>query len=468
MSLRRYSDKPHFDWITFSIYLSLVLIGALSLYSVLYDKDNPYSFFDFNTELGRYTLFIGISLLLFFISYMIDWNFWYTFSYPIYILSILLLIGVLIFGVEIKGAKSWFSVYGFSFQPSEFAKLGTALAISSYLSSYKVSLENIKNVFIAFSIFLLPVFLILLQPDAGSALIFFSLLILFYRAGFNMLFYIILALLIGTFIATLVYNPVFVTIAALVLGLSIVIFLYYQKMILYPGLLMVVATAIYFYYIGYKYLVILGLSIIFLFATIYNWLQKRDNSIFLIPLTVVFVTILSFATNFSFYNILKPHQQERINVWLNPEKCDPRGSLYNVLQSQTAIGSGGVTGKGYLKGTMTHLNFVPEQSTDFIFSSIGEEQGFIGVLSVIVLYMLLIIRVFMIGERGKTRFIRYYAYALGGYIFIHFFMNVGMNMGLLPVIGIPLIFISKGGTSLVIFSIMMGILLRMDSIRSVR
>ncbi len=468
MSLRKTLDQSGFDWITFAIYLSLVIIGAVSLYSVLYDKDNPYSFFSFNTEMGRYVIFIIISLFAFLIVYLIEWKFWHTFSYPIYLLGILLLISVLIFGSDIKGSRSWFYFFGFSFQPSEFAKFGTALAISSYLAHYKNNLRNSKNIAIAFAIILTPVLLILLQPDAGSALTFISLLLLFYRAGFTPLFYIISGILIATFITTLVYSPYLVSIAALILSFGAILFLYFNNKYWYPVYIIFTATGIYLFTQGFHIYVIAAMFLILFATSILHWLKNRENTIYLISFTVLFIISLSFLTNYSFNNILKPHQQERINVWLNPEKCDPRGSLYNVLQSKTAIGSGGLTGKGFLKGAMTHLNFVPEQTTDFIFSSIGEEQGFIGIVSIIVLFLLLLTRILIIAERGKTKFVTYYGYALAGYIFIHFFMNVGMNMGLVPVVGIPLPFISKGGTSLLVFSIMLAVLLKMDTERNVR
>jgi rod shape determining protein RodA len=468
MSLRKAIDRRGFDWITFAIYISLVIIGTISLYSVLYDKDNPYSFLSTNTEMGRYVIFVILSLSAFLIVYLIEWKFWYTFSYPVFLFGILLLIGVLIFGSDIKGSRSWFYFSGFSFQPSEFAKFGTALAISSYLAHYKNNLKNLKNIAVAFSIILLPMLLILMQPDAGSALTFFSLLILFYRAGFTPLFYIISGILIAAFITTLVFTPYWVSLTALIVSFGILVLLYSKRKFWFIIYIVFTGFSIFIFIHDFRIYTIIAMILILFLFSILHWLKNRENSIYLIPFTVTFIITLSFLTNYTFNNILKPHQQERVNVWLNPEKCDPRGSLYNVLQSKTAIGSGGFSGKGFLKGAMTHLNFVPEQTTDFIFSSIGEEQGFIGILSIIVLFFLLITRILIIAERGKTKFITYYGYALAGYIFIHFFMNIGMNMGIVPVVGIPLPFISKGGTSLLVFSIMMAVLLKMDAERNIR
>ena len=468
MLLKNIIERKGFDWLTFVIYLSLVLIGVISLYSVLYSKEDNLNIFSLNNEMGRYLVFVLISLFLFFITYLIEWKFWYTFAYPIFILSLILLVAVLIFGSDIKGSRSWFSIMGFSFQPSEFAKFGTALALASFLAHYKNNLREVNSVMQAMGLILLPVALILLQPDAGSAAVFFSLLILMYRAGFTPLFYMISGLLAATFITTLIYNPRIVSIITLIISLVLLAIFYFEKKIWYILLFIAIISGGYLFWLGYKYIAILIMFFMLLIFTFLYWLKNRVNSVFLIPFTTVSIIAISFATNYTFYNILKPHQQDRINVWLNPEKCDPRGSLYNVLQSKTAIGAGGFEGKGFLKGVMTHLNFVPEQTTDFIFSAIGEEQGFIGVLSVIILYLLLLMRIIIIAERGKTLFITYYGYAVAGYIFFHFFMNIGMNMGLVPVIGIPLPFISKGGSSLIMFSIMLAVLLRMDADRNIR
>ncbi len=468
MSRRKVIDQRGFDWLTFTIYISLVTIGALSLYSVLYDKEAPYAFLDFHTQVGKYFVIIIVSIILFFISYVIDWQFWSTFAFPIYAISIILLLAVLIFGSDIKGARSWFNIFGFSFQPSEFAKFGTALAISSYLSHHKNDFRTLKSILQTSLIVIIPIFLILLQPDAGSAIIFLSILILYYRAGFTVLFYIIGGMLTATFIFTLIYNPQLVSFGALLLSIMIYSLLYSNKKYWNIAAILISIGAAFAYHRGFKIYTIAILSIVIMIVTFLHWLKNRENNIVLVPITALTIIFLSFVTNYSFHNILKPHQQDRLNVWLNPEKCDPRGSLYNVLQSKIAIGSGGIQGKGFLKGAMTQLNFVPEQTTDFIFSSIGEEQGFIGVVSVIVLFLLLVLRLLKIAERGKNNFISYFAYTLAGYIFIHFFMNVGMNMGLLPVVGIPLPFISKGGSSLIVFSIMMGVVLKMDAERNIR
>ncbi len=282
------------------------------------------------------------------------------------------------------------------------------------------------------------------------------------------LFYLITAILGSTFIGTLLYNPILISLISLNLGIFIYVFFYTNDRRYLIVFFAIAILSILLYSVVPPVYIVISLSLGLIGFSILHWIKNRVKSIVLIPTTLLTIIFLSFITNYTFNNILKPHQQDRLNVWLHPEKSDPRGALYNVLQSKAAIGSGGISGKGFLEGTMTHLNFVPEQSTDFIFSSIGEEQGFIGTVSVIVLFLLLFLRLIVIAERGKTPFVTYYSYALVGYLFLHFFMNIGMNMGLVPVIGIPLPFISKGGSSLIIFSMMIGALLRMDAERKAR
>jgi rod shape determining protein RodA len=468
MSLKKTIYTGGFDWLTFGIYLILVMIGAVSLYSVEYDPNNKYEFFNIASSQGKYLIIIVFSILLFYLAYLIEWRFWSFFSIPIYGLSILLLVAVLIFGSEIKGSKSWFNLIGFSFQPSEFAKLATAMAISAYFSQFKRDIHQTKIVLQAFGFIFLPVFLILMQPDAGSALIFMSIFLLFYKIGLPHFYYLIGAILTFTFILTLMYKPDIVSLGANIIALLIIALVFIQNRWVTLASIIIGALAIYLFYFFTSASVIIYLSILILAVSIYLYLKKGFGSVMLLPIALTIIMSLSFGTDYVFNNFLRAHQQDRINVWLNPEKCDPRGSLYNVLQAKTAIGSGGLFGKGFLQGNMTHLNYVPEQSTDFIFSSIGEERGFLGIAIIISLFSLLIIRIINIGERGKASFVTYFAYTVAGYILIHFIMNIGMNMGIMPVIGIPLPFISKGGSSLLVFSIMMGIILKMDNERSLR
>lgn len=468
MSKEPVIHQKGFDWITLSLYLSLVLIGWLMQYAVIYDEANPFSFFDLSSSIGKTSIITIVSLLIFFLGYVVEWKFWHTFSYPIYGFFILLLILVLFFGSDIKGSQSWFNLYGFSIQPSEFAKFGTALAISSYISFYRELISKFNILLRAFVLILIPIFLILLQPDAGSALVFFSLIIVLYRTGISVYYLIVPAGLMLTFIFALIYGVELVSFFVILSAILFMALVYYQKRYLTIGTIVFILASIYLYFNQFSGVILSVSGIVFITLLLYYWFRNQQNSsLFILPVVIVLI-FFSFLTNYVFDNVLKAHQQDRINVWLMPEKSDPRGALYNIIQSKMAIGSGGVKGKGYLQGTMTNLDYVPEQSTDFIFSTVGEEQGFIGSISIIILYLLLILRIIMIGERSNNRFILSYSYAVGGFFFIHFFVNIGMTMGLVPVIGIPLPFMSKGGSALMAFSLMLGVLLKLDVSRRIR
>lgn len=449
-----------FDVTTFSAYLGLVVLGWLMIFSVGYHEDQS-SFFQ--TSAGKQAIWIGISFFTFLAINLIDWKFWRVFAYPIYIFSLFLLVAVLIFGVTIKGATSWFSLGGFSFQPSEIAKFATCLAMAGFLSAYNTDLKDTYHQLIAFFIFLLPAGLILLQPDAGSALVFFSFLILLYREGLSPNYYIIGAFVTVVLLTGLVFGPLYVTLALLLISIFILAFNFNgQKRPWLGGATAFIVTAIVLTYQGRLNEVLMATGIAFVAFTFYLWRKKRNRYAGLLYTAILSGGLLAYVSNYAFHNMLKPHQQERIKVWLQPGECDPRGSLYNVLQSQMAIGSGGIKGKGFLNGTMTKLNYVPEQSTDFIFCTIGEEHGFIGTFGIIGLFFLLMYRITVIAERQRNNFARNYAYGVAGILFIHFFINIGMTMGLMPIIGIPLPFLSKGGSSLLGFTIMIAVLLKLD------
>jgi rod shape determining protein RodA len=418
-----------------------------------------------NTIIGKQTLFIGISLVVLLVIFIIDKKFWSTFAYPIYVVSLLLLVGVLFLGVEIKGAKSWFYLGGFTFQPSELAKFGTSLAVASYLSAYNTNLKALKNQVITFGLFMIPVGLILLQPDAGSAMVFLSFLLVAYRAGLSSYFYITILSLAALLILGLIFDPIYV-IVGMILFFSLVLILNLSKKIPLLLTFLVIAIAASIGIVkGFFLPVIISTGIFYLILSFVQY-QKREGRFAGIMLGLLLAgSAFTFSANYAFNNFLEAHQKDRINVWLRPDLCDPQGSLYNVLQSKMAIGSGGLKGKGFLQGTMTKLNYVPEQSTDFIFCTIGEEQGFVGSLGIIALFFLLLIRIIIVGERQKSDFGKYYAYCVAGIIFIHFLVNIGMTMGLLPIIGIPLPFISYGGSSMVGFTLLIGVLLKIDSMR---
>lgn len=462
MAERYISARRQIDWITVSIYFSLLIIGWLMLYATVYTEQNASSFLDLSTMMGKQSLWVLISILVFFCCLIIDWKVWFTFSYPIYFISLLLLLLVLFIGLEVKGARSWFSVAGLSFQPAEFAKFGCCLALAAVLSFHKSDLKRRGTIFVCAGIIITPAVLILLQPDAGSALVFSSFLILLYREGLSPAFYLVFGLFGAVFIASLIFDPKIVLFGLCAMGLSILLFNMPRKTYWLIGGLVGICISGYVFTLGFGNYAIIFLAIVTISLIGYLWIkQKTQWGLLLIP-TILFLSAISYGTNYAFNNFLEPHQQERIKVWLKPHECDPRGSLYNIIQSKLAIGSGGFAGKGFLKGDLTKLNYVPEQTTDFIFSTVGEEQGFIGSAAVIILFLLLIFRITQIAERANSQFIRHYAYGVGGLIFIHFFVNIGMTMGLMPVIGIPLPFLSKGGSALLVFSLMLGILIKMD------
>lgn len=459
------SKNKSLDWLSLSIYFSLVIIGWFMVFSTLYDEQNPYAFMDITTPVGAQTVWVAVSILIFLTTLTIDWKFWNVIAFPMYGISLILLILVLIFGKEINGAKAWFSFGFFSIQPAEWAKFATALAVSSYLSFNKSSLTNTNVFLIALTLFLAPAALVMLQPDFGSALVFLSFFVLLYRRGMHPAIIIIGFIMAAIFIFSLLYEPSVVSIFLILFGTVVFFFNIenLQRAAVFSLLLLAVTI---FLLIQKEYFWVFMPPVLAFLTYAVIIFRKKDYKI--VTLVVVSISIFSafgFGADYIFDNILKPHQKDRINVWLMPEKCDPRGSLYNIIQSKMAIGSGGLTGKGYLKGEMTKFNYVPEQSTDFIFTSIGEEQGFIGSVGVILLFTMLIIRCIIIAERANLEFIRNYGYAIAGILFVHFFLNIGMTTGLLPVVGIPLPFISKGGSSLTAFSIMIGVLIKMDMAR---
>jgi rod shape determining protein RodA len=463
------AERPgkRIDWMTFSLYLALVGVGWLMIYAVGNGEDysQGLAHFLFDTQVGKQTIWIGISFIVFFFTFLIDLKFWSTFAYPVYGIGLLMLILVLIFGREIKGATSWFSIGGFTLQPSEFAKFATNLAVASFLSAYRTNMRDFRSQIIAFGLFLAPMGLILLQPDAGSALVFFSFLVVLYREGFPSNFFVLGFFLVTLLLLGFVFPPLQVLIG-LGLAAGVVLVFQFERKLLFVTAWLALAFGIYYFFEEtYAAQVLLTIGVLVLALLVINWLSDRRQLANLIMGGLVVGGLLVFASDFAFNNFLQPHQQDRINVWLNPEKCDPQGSLYNVLQSKMAIGSGGFKGKGFTKGNLTSGNFVPEQATDFIFCTVGEEQGFIGSFGIIMLFLLLVIRITMLAERQRSNFARCYAYGVAAILFVHVIVNIGMTMGLMPIIGIPLPFISKGGSSLLGFTILIAVLIRLDTQR---
>lgn len=464
MSTSKRRTAVSIDWILLSLFASIVLIGWLMLYASSYE--GPGLWFDFNSVVGRQTIWLILSTAAFLVFFTLNWRIWNTLSYPIYILCLLLLILVLLFGKEIKGATSWFNIFGYSFQPSEFAKFGVALGISAFLSRPNINLEKISTIAKGFALILCPAFLIFLQPDAGTAIIFFSFFIPFFRAGLNASLYLIGLTLAFIFIGSLLWSPYVVILIVFLLSFAFMILNLKEKSLAWSLLLLLSLFSFATYnYLGYYWI----LLVIIIGGGYYSYIlftQGQYRIIVIATSIVLLSSFLSIGTQWGFDNILKPHQRARINVWLKPSLSNPQGDLYNIIQSKTAIGSGGFSGKGFLNGSMTKLNYVPEQQTDFVFSILGEEQGFLGSLSLIILFTILLVRITIVAERAKLPFIRYYAYSVAGLIFLHFFINIGMTMGIMPIIGIPLPFISKGGSSLLAFTIMIAVLLRLDMARS--
>lgn len=461
------SGIQRIDWVTFSMAVSLIVIGWMMIYAVGFADDQKIELGAFvKSTAGKQLIFIGVSIFLYGFIMVTDWKFWRVFAFAIYAVGIFLLLAVLIVGTKINGARAWFSLGGFLFQPVEVVKFGTSLAISSYLSSYSVSLKNNIHRIYALGIILIPIILINLQPDFGSSLVFLSFFILLYREGFAETPYVMAILSAILFIVSLIYQPVDIVFWLTVLTVSILVAnLKVDNIRKYLTLLLLMLGIYYLVNNGYQ---IAALSVnvaVILGLSLFHYFRGNKRIVSIATLGLIVGSVLSFSSNYVFNNILEPHHQDRINVWLQPEKCDPRGSLYNLLQAKMAIGSGGLLGKGYLQGNMTKLNYVPEQNTDFIFCTIGEEHGFVGTLAVIILYVSLLLRIQFLAERQRSNFSKHYAYCVLGILFIHFFFNIGMTMGLLPTVGIPLPFVSYGGSSLLGFTLLLSVLLKLDSYR---
>jgi len=391
----------------------MVTIGWLNIYAAVYDVETQKSIFDVSLNSGKQLIWIFSALVIILVILVVDFRSFDTLAYIIYGVSVLLLAGVLVFGREIAGSKSWFDFGFFRLQPSEFAKLATVIALAKYLSSFSKKANTFQTVFTALGIISVPAFLIVLQGDAGSALVFSIFVFILYREGL----------------------PSFILIFGFLL-----IFLFVVTLFLKANYLWHFAVGVFF--VG---------TLITFFIT--KTTQLRFLTIVITLLSVGFI----FSTNFTFNSILKPHQQKRIEILVNPGS-DIKGAGWQVNQSKIAIGSGGFAGKGFLNGTQTKFDFVPDQSTDFIFCTVGEEHGWIGSLIVTGLFLTLIMRLIFLAERQKSRFARVYGYGVASILFFHYAINIGMTIGLFPVIGIPLPFFSYGGSSLWSFTNLLFIL----------
>lgn len=404
------------DNVSILLYGILVFLGIVNIYASQYNADTSFAF-DLSSRYGKQILFAGVAAFIAFLIVIIDWKFFYSLTYLLYAVVILLLIGVLFRGAMTGGATSWFELGPFKFQPSEFAKFATALAVAKYYNNIHSKYISLQDKLKTYGIILLPFLLIILQNDLGTALVYASFVLVLYREGLsgNIL---IFGLIVGVlFVLSLLLDQILLV--SILSGIAFIIFLISRK-------------------------------------------RKKE----IIALSGILIASMVFvlSVNYMFDNFLAPHHKVRIEILLG-KKIDAHGAGYNLIQSKIAIGSGGLSGKGFLNGTQTRFDFVPEQSTDFIFCTIGEEWGFIGSLFFVSVFIGLLLRILFLAERQRSNFSRIYGYSVATILFMHFLINIGMTIGLVPVIGIPLPFISYGGSSLVGFTILLFIFLNLDSYR---
>jgi rod shape determining protein RodA len=466
------------DWVLFSLYFFLALLGLVFVYSTTYIPSNP-SFFQFDTSYGKQFIWLIISLILGLFIIVIDYKFYTSFAFIIFALIMVLLASVLVLGVEINGSKSWFALGSIRFQPAELAKFATCLALAKTLTGGNLNLTTISGKMKALAVLAIPFALILMQGDVGSAIVFSSLIFVLHREGlessyliigFGSIFLSVMALLYPpmalmffyalAFSLIIYYNrkakqPIIALLFILTLGIVYAVF--YQSFFVKCGPFVFFDSELQDYLLLFIPMLIFIIVGFFIFQKRKKWLPVGFG-IFL------FIGLYTFSVDFVFNNVFKQHHRDRINLILGKIE-DHSGAGYNLFQSKVAIGSGGFFGKGYLQGTQTLLNYVPEQSTDFIFTSIAEQFGFVGSLLIIGLYVALLLRILFVAERQRSTFARVYGYGVASILFIHFAVNVGMTIGLVPVIGIPLPFISYGGSSLLSFTILLFVLIKFDTER---
>ena len=421
-----YSNRKNIfkiDWTLVLVYIFLVGFGLANILSSSISGENI-SLFDFSTLYGKQFIFILASLLVIIITLTIEVKFYERFSSIFYLVCIFFVLGLFIFGNKVNGALSWYSFNNLTIQPSEFMKVGTALAVAKFISDIQTNMKKLSDQLKLLLIIMLPIMLIILQNDTGTSIVFFSLFFVLYREGISQIYLLIVFIILSISILTIKIS---------------------------------ISTAIL-------------LSVIIILLN-YLYKNKKSRSIINSSMIFLFCIIISFLTDYTYKNILKTHQRNYISVWLDLEK-DPikikemkRTILYNLNESEKAISSGRLTGKGYLEGTRTIGNFVPEQHSDYIFSTVGEEWGFMGSSFIIVLYIILILRIVALSELQKSHFSKIYGYSVASIIFLHFMINIGMVLGLTPTIGIPLPFLSYGGSSLIAFTLLLFIFIRLDGNR---
>jgi rod shape determining protein RodA len=467
---KRNSLWANIDWVTVFLFLILVFLGWINIYASVFNQEHQ-SILDTSQRYGKQLIWIGMALVIAFFILVIDSNFYVFFSYIIYGVIVFLLILVLFAGTVVNAQKGWFMFGSFGFQPSEFCKFATGLALASYMNSHGFKLQQFKSLVIVSAIILVPAILILLQNDTGSALVYFSFVLVLYREGLSGV-----VLFFGTFLIVLFVLALLIpnlTLSLILLGVFLIAFYavnpklkqYLKIPVIYLVVIMLflITNLILGSEFDFAEVITAGSLLGTVVILVFSYFKKLSNylTIGLIFLGSVLFTI---SVDYAFNNILGDHQQDRINELLGIES-DPLGAGYNVNQSKIAIGSGGFLGKGFLEGTQTKFNFVPEQSTDFIFCTVGEEWGFVGSFVVIALFVILLIRLVWLAERQRSGFSRIYGYSVAVILFFHFLVNIGMTIGIMPVIGIPLPFFSYGGSSLWSFTILLFIFIRLDASR---
>jgi rod shape determining protein RodA len=445
-------------------------MGWVNIYAAVYNEEH-HSIFDFSMRYGKQLVWISAAIVIAFIVFIIDINFYSYFAYFIYFAMLFILVAVLIFGKEVHGAKSWFEIGAIRIQPAEFTKIATALAIARYLSSFNVQINTLKSYMRLAAIILVPSILIFLQNDTGSALVYFVFILVLYREGISESILILGVFLVILSVLALVLSKLIIILLSI--AVIYIIFLILSRNLKHTALgflILVFNTAVIWLLnellnlnLSQYYILLISLGIASIVYLILAFRYKIRN----IALLIIFLVgsiIYTFSVDYVFHNFLNQYQRNRINVTLGLAS-DPHGIEYNVNQSKIAIGSGGLTGKGFLNGTQTKFDFVPAQSTDFIFCTIGEEWGFVGTFLVIALFIFFLYRLIGMAERQRSSFSRIYGYGVVSVLFFHFLINIGMTIGLVPVIGIPLPFFSYGGSSLWAFTIMLFIFLRLDASR---
>jgi rod shape determining protein RodA len=459
------------DKITILLFLILLTMGWFNIYAAVFNDEHK-GLLDLSQRYGKQFIWILATIVLAVFVIIIDSRFYKFFAWFIYGFLMLLLIFVLVLGKEINGARSWFEFGPLSLQPSEFAKFGTALVLATYLNTRRQELTKLKVIIPAVGLILLPALLTSLQPDLGSTIVFFSFFIVLFREGMSPFIFISGLLMLLLFFFTLLFNNLYLELSLVLIAFILTWFVTRKWKLSTAGLTILLAVGAMLFLLDHFILKTLGNEKVLLITLLLSGIAyayyiyiRKSFTVLVIYLFLLGSVLYINSVDFAFTNILKAHQKERVEIMLG-FKSDLHGTGYNANQSIISVGSGGFAGKGYLQGTQTKFKFVPAQSTDFIFCTVGEEWGFLGSVTVIGLYLFLLLRLVILAERQRSVFARIYGYGVVSILFTHIFINIGMAIGLVPVIGIPLPFFSYGGSSLWGFTILLFIFLRFDAGRT--